>query len=454
MIKKKVAVIIAICGILFSAAQGSVFSCPEDDSSQIQWLKDNAVPIKSADPRNTDFSDLMPLVEKIGNARIVLLGEQSHCDGTVFLMKARLVHFLHEVMGFDVLAWESGLYDCREMNAALRSDMQLEEAILKGIFAVWGISEQVYPVFAYAKSTYDSIRPLEMTGFDCQFSSCKNTLASFPSRLESFFDRADPSILKPADRELLNDIVNFSKLTKMSAEKRVPYKKFIEFLPELILKKRSLLEKFYDAKEIGFWLQVAKNTKVFHKMIEDDASRGETLKASDNNIRDEAMGKTLIWLADQYYSDRKIIVWAASFHNMRKGSEIGITKEDLSYDGLKTMGDWIYDTMGEQTYNITFTTYKGKAGSASYYETIEIPAAPKGSIEDKLHQLGNEYLFVDFRSLPANHWLRSKMPMRPLGYSYMTTDWTKHFDAMIYIETMKPSTSVFSEDHKEQKNSK
>lgn len=63
-----------------------------------------------------DFSDLMPLKALIGSARVVALGEQSHGDGSTFKAKCRLVRFLHQEMNFDVLAWESGLFDCRRVD--------------------------------------------------------------------------------------------------------------------------------------------------------------------------------------------------------------------------------------------------------------------------------------------------------------------------------------------------
>jgi hypothetical protein len=63
-----------------------------------------------------------------------------------------------------ILAWESGLYDCREMNAALVSSMPLENAIARGIFGIWGRSEQVYPLFEYARSTTTTTRPWRPIG--------------------------------------------------------------------------------------------------------------------------------------------------------------------------------------------------------------------------------------------------------------------------------------------------
>ncbi len=66
----------------------------------LDWLKANATPLLNTTPGNPDFSDLMPLKAAIGDARIVLLGEQSHGDGLIFLIKTRLIEFLHKEIGF------------------------------------------------------------------------------------------------------------------------------------------------------------------------------------------------------------------------------------------------------------------------------------------------------------------------------------------------------------------
>ena len=68
--------------------------------------------LNSIDPNDTDFSDLAPIGKAIGRSRVVLLGEQSHGDGATIAAKIRLVKYLHEKCGFDVLAWESGIYGC------------------------------------------------------------------------------------------------------------------------------------------------------------------------------------------------------------------------------------------------------------------------------------------------------------------------------------------------------
>lgn len=56
-----------------------------------------------------DFSNLKLLLE---NVEIVMLGEQSHGEGTAYDTKIKLIKYLHQELGFDMLAFESGIFDC------------------------------------------------------------------------------------------------------------------------------------------------------------------------------------------------------------------------------------------------------------------------------------------------------------------------------------------------------
>lgn len=87
-----------------------------------------------------DFSDLEPLLDAIGSARVVQLGEPSHGAGSAFAAKVRLIKFLHQRMGFDVLAWESGLYDVESSEAGLRAGVDAVASAQRGIFPVWSAS--------------------------------------------------------------------------------------------------------------------------------------------------------------------------------------------------------------------------------------------------------------------------------------------------------------------------
>ena len=79
---------------------------PAEPDPRVAWLAEHAIRLRSVSPEDDDFSDLEPLREVLAGVRVVLLGEQSHGDGTVFLAKTRLIEFLQREMGFDVLAFE------------------------------------------------------------------------------------------------------------------------------------------------------------------------------------------------------------------------------------------------------------------------------------------------------------------------------------------------------------
>ena len=78
--------------------------------------------VRTIDAIDEDFSDLEPLADAIGSARVVQLGEPSHGAGSCFAAKARIVKFLHQRHGFDVLIWEFGIMTSRLAQAGMRGD--------------------------------------------------------------------------------------------------------------------------------------------------------------------------------------------------------------------------------------------------------------------------------------------------------------------------------------------
>ncbi|HVG43276.1 MAG TPA: erythromycin esterase family protein, partial [Longimicrobium sp.] len=166
---------------------------PEPTHVEADWLKANAHPIRSLSVADRDFSDLQPLKAAIGSSRVVLLGEQSHGDGTTFLAKARLIAFLHQEMGFDVLAWESGLWDVRQVWQHVQAGEAVLPASRRGVFGIWTGSQEVLPTLDYVQETVGTAHPLELAGFDNQLTG---TLArdSLHLLMERFARRIGSSV--------------------------------------------------------------------------------------------------------------------------------------------------------------------------------------------------------------------------------------------------------------------
>lgn len=66
-------------------------------------------------------------------------------------------------------------WDLRTVDGALRAGLDPAEAALLGVFTIWSRSEEVLPLFGYARATHDGDDPLEMAGFDMQFWERRST---------------------------------------------------------------------------------------------------------------------------------------------------------------------------------------------------------------------------------------------------------------------------------------
>src|SRR2546430_1406283 len=120
-----------------------------DPDPRVAWLVAHAVKLHSVDPADVDFADLKPLRTTLKGVRVVLLGEQDHGDGTTLLAKTRLIRFLHEQMGFDVLAFESGFYDCPKAWELLTNGEEPRKAVPKGVFGVLTLTREFQPMIDY-----------------------------------------------------------------------------------------------------------------------------------------------------------------------------------------------------------------------------------------------------------------------------------------------------------------
>jgi erythromycin esterase-like protein len=125
---------------------------PASGAARIAYLKQNVAPIHAIDLADENFADLEPLRQAIGDSRIVFLGEEWHGSGATFRARNRVIRFLHERCGFDVLAFESGLYDCRKTWEFLKEGkMPALDAAAYGIFQTWTGTEECKPFLLHGR---------------------------------------------------------------------------------------------------------------------------------------------------------------------------------------------------------------------------------------------------------------------------------------------------------------
>src|SRR6187402_2816564 len=81
----------------------------EDTTGLVQWARERGRPVQ-------DAADLDPLMERIGDARYVLLGEASHGTSEYYTWRAKITQRLIAEKDFSFVAVEGDWPDCYRLN--------------------------------------------------------------------------------------------------------------------------------------------------------------------------------------------------------------------------------------------------------------------------------------------------------------------------------------------------
>lgn len=413
---------------LYAARAGAVEANP-----RVRSLSNHMLKLNSVDPEDDDFSDLMPLREILKGVRIIMLGEATHFDGTDFLAKTRLIRFLHSELGFDVLAFEAGIYQMRLAWEAFRAGVDPQEAFSKGGL-MWARSVQVEPLVRYVSHSLSTDRPLELAGIDYQLWG-----AELPRDLREFLERKD--IATPfADP-------NSPESEILAAMSEIRFRREQQARPDSAMKVRfveSLVQaadeigKLEPTREVMFWQRVLVNMAQY--------ARGPVLRMFDESegmvardrqmmlARDRQMAENLIWMAKEYYPDRKIIVWCHNGHAMRAPNELPVNM------GLQvTLGDGVWKEFGEEMYSIAPVSYEGKLSGDGEF-TVVSDQDPEAEFEELMAATGQAAALVDLRKVKDRAgWLGGPFVARPLDHISLRSVWSHHFDAFLFLRTQEPS---------------
>ena len=404
------------------------------DPERVRWVAEHALAVRSIEPADEEFADLMPLVQVIGKARVVQLGEATHGDGATFLAKGRLVRFLHQVMGFDVMAWESGFFDLRQVDEALRAGLPSAEAAGRGLYPAWRNQESMLTL-DYVSASQKTDRPIASVGFDCRVSGSANKAEHFPQMVFGFFDRLDPALLSKQDRETFTAVslaVNNLPMERYWKPEIRQQMALPRRLVETIDRRRAELLAFYSPREID-WVR---QSLVSLLATEHAIQPGGMTISPDGYRRDTAMAENLLWWLNGPLKDRKVIVWAHNYHVMNYNY---LAKDEATAKRAGPMGQFLKTELGADLYTIGFTSFGG-----SYADPDaggDQPVKP-GPLETLLHAASRPLLFLDLAHLPADHWLRTPWTANFYMYEPMESTWSRVYDGVFFIDVQKPSTEL------------
>jgi len=410
------------------------------------WIAANAVPVRSIDAADEDFSDLEPVAKAVGTAQVVALGEPGHGAGSGFAAKVRLIKFLHQRMGFDVLVWESGLYDVALSQAGMRGADTALAAARRGIFRLWSDAEQVQPLLDYVKASQGTIHPLIMTGFDMQVTA-DGVVQHFAADLSAFIQRLPDAELKNKMAALADQALaarerlfasNFAAEGDLTALDDAAAQ-----MMALMRDKRAMLLKAHDAAATDWMEHWIENMRIdARNRYQARHSPGPSVEME--NRRDARNFENLRWLIEQAYSGHKFIIWAHDVHVMKAGyapdfRTVHVTPQP---GDMKPTGAWLAGLLQDRLYTIGMTTYQGSDQIIGGPGTTIAPAVAD-SLEARLHALGQPFVFLDLRSAPPAAPIRKPLSVRAPKYDTISVpDIGKVYDGLFFIDQMTPATKL------------
>lgn len=400
------------------------------------FVKENAISIATIQPDSTNYEDLIEIGKAIGDSKIVMLGEQDHGDAPTFLAKTRLIKYLHEKKGFNVLAFESDFFGLNiGWDNLPKNESAIDTFLRKNIFPIWTYCDACQDLFyTTIPNSYKTGNPITISGFDNQLYLRYSSL-KLSSKFDSVIKKLSLPISLTADYSttilpLIDSISRVSIINKDTIFYNLLLDKFKIIKSELITK--------VDAN--NFWILVLDN--FISLTIELKFYKSDYYKS--RNSRDVQMAKNLKWLSNIKFPNEKIIVWAHNYHISKYGGNF--TPKFLNQ--AITMGtEFTKDSiLLKSTYILGFTSNTGSAGRLTMdNKTYKVQKSVKNGFENWIPSDFN-YSFIDFKNYnnfhPNNAEEFNMKASLTGGHRNLSAQWTNIFDGIFYIKEMYPCSLI------------
>jgi erythromycin esterase len=398
-------------------------------ASWIAFVKNQARPLQSIDPDNTNFSDLTFLGPVLQGRTIVELGESGHGVAQFSQAKIRLIKYLHEQLRYDVIAFESSILSTYLANA--QANQLTPTAFMQdSIFAVWSTTD-VVKLFSYIQSTQNTAHPLILAGFDVQLTTL-HEIQVRPGVFQQVVAQVDPVYAQQVydlDQTFVQNFNQSSYILANHSDLKTKYQALTAFLDANM----TQIEQAYPTTPIFPLVvrQAAWGMSAFLDELNDNASNDQI---ASSNARDAGMATNLEILVENLYPGTKVMVWA---HN----SHIAHDALSVAEWGWQNMGSYIFQKYGGAVYTFGVYMYQGSA-DFNNRTTYTIPAAPDNSTEGLLHTVGDPYVFLDIsnvtNSISGTAWLFQDYAIRDWGIYDSSMILKNEYDGLLQIETVNP----------------
>jgi erythromycin esterase len=389
-----------------------------------------------------DDEDLFPLLERIEDSRIVMLGEASHGTSQYYSWRARIARQLIEKKNFSFIAVEGDWPDCYKLNRFVKgypnSGKNAREVLHS--FDRWPTwlwaNEEAARFLEWLKAHNDGLPQDQRVGFyglDVyslweSLRSLRDNLNKLPEDTAQALEKVQSCFQPYGDEE--QNYARASYYLSDSCEKEV-----IKLLHSIRASKNpdDDPEVLFNSEQNAF---VVKSAEEYYRIMMHGGP-------DSWNLRDTHMMDTFDRLLKHHGDISKGMVWAHNTH-------IGDARfTDMFDEGEVNIGQLARQRYGEdQTVLVGFASYHGTviAGRSWDAETevMEMPAARKNSWEAALHEVSAENKMLIFSGLEDEGELVDPRGHRAVGViyhpereslgNYVPTIMPRRYDALLYID--------------------
>jgi erythromycin esterase-like protein len=334
------------------------------------------------------------MLDRFGDARVVLLGEASHGTSEFYRARAEISQRLIERHGFSIVAVEADWPDAATIDRYVRH-RPWREGELKAFerFPTWMWRNREFDKFIRRLREHNGARPYErMCGF---YGLDLYNLSGSMQAVIDFLEREDPELARLAHKRYgclepwAEEPQLYGRMSLMEGYARCEVG-VIQMLKDLLQKQIDCF-----APECDEWLNAAANARLvmnaeaYYRIMYHGS-------AESWNLRDTHMFEALNMILDAKGPEAKAVVWA---HNSHIGNaaftDMGMHREELN------IGQLTKEKFRDQARLIGFGTHTGTVAAADDWdEPMKIkpvrPSLPE-SYERVSHDSGVERFLLDLR---------------------------------------------------------
>jgi erythromycin esterase len=391
-----------------------------------------------------EAADLDPLLDRVGDARLVLLGEASHGTSEFYTWRQAISERLVRERGFSFIAVEGDWPDCYRVNRFVRGfpDSGRDARQVLGTFTRWPTwmwaNEEVVALVEWLRRHNERIRDDAKVGF---YGLDVYSLWDSMDAVVRYLQRIDPEAARAARTAYGcfdpygEDAQDYARATRL-----VPTSCEDETVAILLRLRRRAPEYREDGREAFFDAEqnalVARSAELYYRTM----MRGGP---TSWNVRDTHMVETLERLLDHHGPDARAIVWE---HNTHIGDARATS---MATAGMVNVGQLAREQWGDDDVVLVgFSSHRGSVIAGEEWgapmRRVPVPAAREGSWDDLLHRSAPEdglLLLEELADAPGMDEPRGHRaigvvytPERESYGNYVPTLLGHRYDALLHVE--------------------